>query len=49
MFGKINGKYLCTSNAIVYLCHTRFLKENRMHSYMYARIKFHTYRDIISE
>ena len=30
-------------------CHTRFQGQNRMHNYMYARIKFHTYRDIISE
>jgi hypothetical protein len=30
-------------------CHTRFLKTNRMHNYMYARIKFHTYSDFISE
>ena len=34
--------------ALIPLCHTRFLKENRMHNYIYARIKFHTYRDIIS-
>ena len=25
------------------------LRTNRMHNYMYVRIKFHTYRDIISE
>ena len=25
------------------------LRTNRMHNYMYAKIKFHTYRDIISE
>ena len=24
-----------------------FLKENRMHNYMYVRIKFHTYSDVI--
>ena len=29
--------------------HTQFLKENRMHNYMYARIKFHTYSDVIME
>ena len=31
----------------VLTCHTRFLKENRMHNYMYAKIKFHTYSDVI--
>jgi len=31
------------------LCHTRFLKENRMYSYIYVRIKFHTYSDNIME
>jgi hypothetical protein len=28
-------------------CHTRFSEENQMLNYMYARIKFHTYSDII--
>jgi hypothetical protein len=28
-------------------CHTRFSEENQVLSYMYARIKFHTYSDII--
>ena len=31
------------------LYNSRFLKENRMYNYIYTRIKFHTYRDIISE
>jgi hypothetical protein len=30
-------------------CHTCFSKENQVLNYMYARIKFHTYSDIISE
>ena len=30
------------------LCHTS-MKENRMNNYMYTRIKFHTYKDIMSE
>ena len=33
--------------ALIPLCHTRFLKENRMHNYMYNMIKFHTYSDVI--
>ena len=33
--------------ALISLCHTRFLKENRMYNYMYARVKFHTYSDVI--
>ena len=28
-------------------CHTRFYEQNRMHNYMYDRIKFHTYSDVI--
>jgi hypothetical protein len=28
-------------------CHTRFSEENQVLNYMYARIKFHTYSDII--
>jgi hypothetical protein len=27
-------------------CHTRFSKENQVHTYMHARIKFHAYGDI---
>jgi hypothetical protein len=33
----------------VAVCHTCFSKENQVINYMYARIKFHTYSDIISE
>jgi hypothetical protein len=31
----------------VIMCHTRFSEENQVFDYMYARIKFHTYSDII--
>jgi hypothetical protein len=31
------------------LSHPVFKGQNRMHNYMYARIKFHTYSDFISE
>jgi hypothetical protein len=34
---------------VVANCHTYFSKENQVLNYMYARIKFHTYSDIISE
>jgi cell fate (sporulation/competence/biofilm development) regulator YlbF (YheA/YmcA/DUF963 family) len=27
-------------------CHTCFSKENQVHNYMHARIKFHAYSDI---
>jgi hypothetical protein len=27
-------------------CHTLFSKENQVHTYMHARIKFHAYSDI---
>jgi hypothetical protein len=43
------GMDLLQSPNGVVQCHTRFLKTNRMHNYMYARIKFHTYSDFISE
>jgi hypothetical protein len=33
--------------ALIPLCHTLFSEENQMLNYMYARIKFHTYSDII--
>jgi hypothetical protein len=33
--------------ALIPLCHTRFSEENQVLNYMYARIKFHTYSDII--
>jgi hypothetical protein len=32
---------------VLLLCHTRFSEENQVFNYMYARIKFHTYSDII--
>jgi hypothetical protein len=31
------------------MSHPVFKGKNRMHNYMYARIKFHTYSDFISE
>ena len=35
--------------ALILLLSHPVLRINRMHSYMYAKIKFHTYRDIKSE
>jgi hypothetical protein len=32
---------------VLLCCHTRFSEENHVLNYMYARIKFHTYSDII--
>jgi hypothetical protein len=28
------------------LCHTQFSEETQVHTYMHAKIKFHTYSDI---
>jgi hypothetical protein len=53
--GKVVAKYvrprtkgtLIKRNVWVPKCHTRFSEENQVLNYMYARIKFHTYSDII--
>jgi hypothetical protein len=39
----------CISAVANGLSHLVFKGQNRMHNYMYARIKFHTYSDFISE
>ena len=43
------GSCPTVDTTLIPLCHTWFLKKNRMHNYMYDRIKFHTYSDVIME
>jgi hypothetical protein len=40
------GLRLTVDTALIPLCHTCFSKENQVHNYMHARIKFHAYSDI---
>jgi hypothetical protein len=43
---SIEHAFYCDVECVEH-CHTRFSEENQVINYMYARIKFHTYSDII--